>query len=582
MRLLALGRRRRGALALAVLCGSLTIVAGVGLLATSAYLVSQAALRPPILSLMVAIVCVRAFAIARPLLRYAERLVSHDAGLRLLADLRTWFYERLEPLAPAGLGAHRSGDLLARAVGDVEGLQDLFVRSLAPWLVALVTVAVLVAAAWLFLPAAAVALAAGMALAGLVAPLLVRRLSRRCGPRLTCARARLTTELVELFEGAPEIVAFGCQAERVARVQEMSWRLRRLEMADAALSGLGGGQGVLLSGLTAGAVLLLAVPAVRAASLDGVLLAALALLPLAAFEAVAPLPGAYQGLDRQLEAGRRVLAIAGLPPPVEEPARPGPLPAPGRLTLEAGRLRYSPDLPWALDGVDLWLEPGRRVAVVGPSGAGKSTLASVLVRFLDLDSGRARLGGRDLRDYRSEDVRRIVGLVPQDVHLFNTSILENIRLARPGASLEEVESAAGRARLLPWLRSLAQGWDTRVGERGARVSGGQRQRIGLARALLAGFPILILDEPTAQLDHDSARGLVQEFLAATATTALLLITHRLYEMERMDEIVVLDRGCVVERGAHRQLLDLDGAYSRMWRLQALSRSPRPAGAQARR
>jgi ABC-type multidrug transport system fused ATPase/permease subunit len=248
-----------------------------------------------------------------------------------------------------------------------------------------------------------------------------------------------------------------------------------------------------------------------------------------------------------------------------EPAQPAPAPErPATIRLRGARLRYQPDSPWALDGVDLDLTPGRRVALVGPSGAGKSTLAAVLLRFRDLDDGTATLNGMELTAYDSADVRAVIGGVPQDPHTFATTIRENLRLARPGASHTELRAAARRAGLLRRIESLPDGWDTAVGAQGLALSGGERQRLALARALLADPDVLILDEPTAHLDPDARRALITDLLAATRDRTTLLITHDLEGLERVDEIVVLDRGRVIQRGAHRDLLGRDGCYRALY------------------
>jgi ABC-type multidrug transport system fused ATPase/permease subunit len=245
----------------------------------------------------------------------------------------------------------------------------------------------------------------------------------------------------------------------------------------------------------------------------------------------------------------------------------------GGLITAAAEMAFAGGL-----GVDLDLTAGRRIALVGPSGAGKSTVANVLLRFCDLAGGTATLGGADLASYRADDVRTVIGGCPQDPHLFATTIRENLRLAGPAADPAMMDAAAGRARLLPWIQSLPQGWDTPVGDRGAAVSGGERQRIALARALLADPALLILDEPTAHLDPVSRRALTTDLLAVTEGRAVLLITHELAGLDQVDEIVVLDRGAVVQRGTHRELVRDGGLYGRMWAAeQGVSRDPGPAG-----
>jgi len=312
-------------------------------------------------------------------------------------------------------------------------------------------------------------------------------------------------------------------------------------------------------------VLLLGVAAVAAGPLSRVPLAAAVLTALAAFEAVAPLPAAAISLGQARAAAGRVAAVLDAPEPVTDPAEPLPLPTgPLQVVLRDVRVRYDPDGPFALDGIDLELRAGRRVALIGPSGAGKSTVAGLLLRFCELSGGSATLGGAGLARYRADDVRTVIGGCPQDPHIFDATVRENIQLARPEASERELADAAAAARLLPWIQALPQGWDTPVGAHGAAVSGGERQRIALARALLAGPALLILDEPTAHLDPPTARALTADLLAVTRGRATLLITHELDGLQEVDEIVVLDAGRVSQRGTHQQLLRSGGLYREMW------------------
>jgi ABC-type multidrug transport system fused ATPase/permease subunit len=259
--------------------------------------------------------------------------------------------------------------------------------------------------------------------------------------------------------------------------------------------------------------------------------------------------------------------VLDAPDPVRDPATPRPLPTgPLQVRLRGAQVRYEPGGPLAIDGIDLDLTAGRRVALVGPSGAGKSTVAAVLLRFCELAGGRATLGGADLASYPADAVRTVITGCAQDPHLFDTTIAANVRLARPDATQQELDAAAARARLLPWIEALPRGWDTMVGPRGMAVSGGERQRIALARALLADPALLILDEPTAHLDPENRQALTADLLAATEGRATLLITHDLDGLDQVDEIVVLDRGRVAERGRHADLAQAGGLYQRMWEL----------------
>src|SRR5690348_11611458 len=261
----------------------------------------------------------------------------------------------------------------------------------------------------------------------------------------------------------------------------------------------------------------------------------------------------------------RIAAVTDAPDPVRAPRRPRPLPpAPFVIQLREATVRYRPDGPPALDRVSLDLPPGRRVALVGANGAGKSTVAAVLMRFRDLTGGTALLGGHDLASYAADDIRTVIGGCPQDPHLFDATIRDNLALARPGATDAELEAAAARARLLPWIRSLPRGWATPVGTHGAAVSGGERQRLALARAFLADPALLILDEPAAHLDPPTRRALTADLLRATEGRSVLLITHEPDGLDQVDHIVVLDHGRVAEQGSHHQLRHAGGPYQRMW------------------
>ncbi|MES9603486.1 thiol reductant ABC exporter subunit CydC [Actinomadura sp. NPDC000929] len=574
-RLLRFARPARGRLALAVLFGVLALGSGVGLMATSAWLISRAAQHPPVLMLMVAIVAVRAFGLGRGVFRYVERLVGHDATFRILAGLRARVYERLERLAPAGLPAFRGGDLLNRLVADVDAVQDLFLRVLLPCTVAAVVGGASVGLAWLLLPSAGVVLLLALLLAGVAAPWLSGAVSRRAERRTTDLRGELTSHVVDTLQGAPELIAYGAAPEQLAKAAQLDRDFTRATARSATTAGLGAAISALAGGLAVWGSLAVGVPAVRSGALDGVLLAVVVLLPLAAFEVVAGLPLAAQYLERVRRSAARVFAVLDSPPPVQEPDAPAPLPAaPYTLSVENLRARWTPTAPYALDGVSLELAPGRRCAIVGPSGSGKTTLTAVLLRFLESAGGRTSLNGVDLRALSGDDVRRVIGLCAQDAHLFDSTIGENVRLARPSATDEEIRDALRRARLLDWVDSLPDGLATRVGEHGARVSGGQRQRIALARALLADFPILLLDEPAEHLDLATADELTADLLTATEGRTTLLVTHRLAGLDAVDEIIVLDGGRVIDRGAHTDLVNRPGPYRALWqREQAAAPAP---------
>jgi ATP-binding cassette, subfamily C, bacterial CydC len=541
-RLLVLAHLSRARLAVAVLLGTLTIAFGAGLMATAGYLISRAAEQPAILSLTVAIVGVRFFGLARPLARYLERLAAHDLAFRVLGRVRVRFYERIEPLAPAELDGYRRGDLLSRMVADVDALQDLYLRGLGPILVALFASLVSVGVAAALLPAAALVLVAGLLLGGIVVPVAVGMLGHRAGRLEAPARGELSAQLLDVVGGAPELVVYGHEEESIDRLRARDRTLVSAANRAAFADGLGDGLRIAVMGATVVGVLAVSAAAHAAGDLDRVLIATLALLALASFEAVQPLPQAARAFSATLGAGRRVLDLSERGPTVVDPQAPVPAPGgPVTIALEGVRARYGTGGAPAVDDVSLRLEPGARMALVGPSGAGKTTVVNLLLRLLDPEQGRVTLGSRDIREYRQEDVRRTFAVAGQDAHLFSASIRENVRLARPEARDDEIETALRLAGIWAWARELPAGWDTLVGEQGRELSGGQRQRITLARALLANAHVLVLDEPTAHLDTETATRLMRDVFEAAGERSVLLITHRPEGLELVDEIVVLEQ-----------------------------------------
>ncbi|WP_179199933.1 thiol reductant ABC exporter subunit CydD [Streptomyces sp. NRRL B-24572] len=570
----------KGRMALALLLGSLALGSAVGLMAVSGWLISRASEQPPVLYLMMAVTATRAFGIGRAVFRYAERLVSHDAVLRMLADLRVNVYRRLERIAPAGLRRTRRGDLLARLVQDVDALQDYWLRWLLPVGAALlVGVGSVGFTAWL-LPEAGVVLAVGLLVAGVLVPTAGGALARRAERRLAPARGALATAVADLLRGCAELTVAGALRSRIERARDADRALTSIASRQAAATALGAGLSALVCGLTVVAAALVGVQAVRDGRLDGVALAVVVLTPLAAFEAVTGLPLAVQYRQRVKRSAERVFEVLDAPVPVHEPRTPAAPPAsPFPLELAGLSARHAGQDRLALDDFALTLEAGRRVAVVGASGSGKTTLAQVLLRFLDVEDGVYRIGGVPAWELDGDAVRRFVGLCAQDAHLFDSSVRENLRLARVGADDGELREALRRARLLDWVDGLPAGLDTLVGEHGSQLSGGQRQRLALARALLADFPVLVLDEPAEHLDLATADALTDDLLRATEGRTTVLITHRLHGLDAVDEVVVLDEGRTVQRGPYAELAVADGPLRRM--LEQEEESDLPVGAATR-
>jgi thiol reductant ABC exporter CydC subunit len=567
LRLLGFLRPHLPRVALAGLLGVATVASNVGLLATAAYVIAAATLVPLLGYLVLPSYLVRLFGISRAGARYAERMVSHDLTFRLLADLRTAFYRRLEPLAPARLLRHRSGDLLSRVVKDVEELENVYLRVVSPVAVAAVVALITSLIFYTFDPVLSLAALGFLVATGVGVPLLVGRLSRGLGRRQLELRGELDAKIVDNVQGVQDILAFGRQDDREEEIAALNRRLDRVQERMAFVTGLQDALSDLMMNLAMVAVLALAIPLVAAGEIRGVYLAFLALVMLGSFEAVQPLGKAFQFLGRSVNAGERLFEIVDAEPEVTDP--PAPLPAPTDRTLrfEDVTFRYERDAPPVLQDISFTLEPGKRVAVVGPSGAGKSTLADLLLRFWDPTSGRITLGGRDLRDLAQTQLRELVGLVSQDTHVFTDTLRGNLLVANPRAADADLRRALARAHLSELAEDLPDGLDTHLGEQGLRLSGGERQRLSIARALLKDAPILLLDEPTANLDPETEAGVLEAAYELMPGRATLVITHRLVRMEEVDEILILDRGRIVERGTHEDLLNARGLYRELFEAQ---------------
>jgi len=547
-------------LALGTLAVLAAAAAAIGLMSVSGWFISAAAaagLAPAtavLFNFFIPSIGVRIFAIVRTAARYAERVLTHDATLRVLADLRVWFYGRIEPLAPAGLWRFRSGDLLNRIVADIEALDNLYLRTFSPAAVALL-VSVL---AFLLLAAVDIWVAAAFwfpfTLAGFGVSWTAAKMGGSAGRQIAARTAELRARAVEGIQGLAEIILFEAAGPHRERIRSAQSALLAGQRRMARIRGMSVAAMHLLSGAAVLAALYLGGGLVYSGRLSGDTLALTALAIAAAFESVFGLPAAYQFLSRTRAAGGRLVEIVECEPTVRfEAFSDAVLHGPCGVEFSGVSFRYGPDLPWALENVDLAVPAGRRLAVVGESGAGKSTLVNLLVRFFDPATGRIRIGGTDIRKLSEPDLRRTVVVVSQQPHLFSATVRENLLLAKPDADDGELQRALAAARLADVAARLPDGLDTWIGEAGRLLSAGQARRLALARAVLRDAPVWVLDEPTEGLDRRTEAELVESLLDATAGRTVLWITHRLIGMERLDEVVVMETGRPVDRGAHADL-----------------------------
>jgi len=533
-----IGGRYAASLAL----GTLALASGAALSGTAAWLITRASQHPAVLAVTVAVVGVRLFGIARPALRYAERLTAHRAAFAVLARVRANVYDALVPLTPARLGSRRRGDALGAVVDDVDAELDRLLRVIAPAIVALLVCAGTIGFQLAVLPAAGAVLAGGLFVSAVLGPALSYRHARDAERRFAVERARLSTEVLDVLGAADELIAAGAAPRAVAALQSRDRQVTAAKARAAWANGLGAGLASAAVVLTVTGTALVCIPALAAHRINAPTAAALVLLPLALAEVLAPLPEAATVAVRVAAARRRLRRLLSARPAVAPCHDPRPLPAgPVHLRLTQVSARWSDGGPVALQPIDLDLPPRRKVAVVGRSGCGKSTLAAVLLRFLDPAGGQYTVDGHDVRTLDPDDVRAVVGLVDDAPYLFATTLAENVRLARPDAGDAAVEAALRRARLGDWLDALPHGLATRLGDGAAAVSGGERARIALARAFLADQPVLVLDEPTAALDTAAAQALLEDVLAAAADRTVVLITHRLEGLDQVDQVIDLSR-----------------------------------------
>jgi ATP-binding cassette subfamily C protein CydCD len=556
--------------ALSILLSTLAIGSTVALMGSSAWLISMAALHPSIAILGVAIVGVRFFGISRGVFRYLERLVSHNVTFRLLARLRVWFYEKLEPLAPARLMQYRAGDILTRIISDVNILENFYVRVVAPPATAVLIGAGVSLFFASYEPVLAPTLIGFFIILGLILPLLAQVSSRQVGVALLVERGTLNSQIVDGIQGLADIVAFGRAPDRAQQIAATGRRYAAIQKKLSYMSGLYSSLTIILTNLAMWAIVLLTIPQVATGQIQGVMLGALALITLACFEAFNPLPLAAQTWKIARAAASRLFEIVDTNPEVEDYISSSEHASPVlNMGLRVSNLSFtypSQTIP-TLRNINFSLPAGHRLAIVGPSGAGKSTLANLLVRFWDYKSGEIHLGAESLKSYPQELIRGWIGVITQNNYFFNTTIRENLRLAKSNASVEEIRNAAQCAQINDFIEALPRGYETNIDEQGLRLSGGERQRLAIARLLLKDTPILILDEPTANLDPMTERQVLDTLFVVLRGKTMILITHRLVGLENMDEILVMDCGQIVERGTHAKLLAQDDLYHRLWNLQ---------------
>jgi len=528
-------------MALGILLSFITLISNVGLLALSGWFITAMALAGIAgaqMDYFTPAASIRGLAIARTTSRYGERIVTHEATFRLLAQLRHWFYLHLEPLAPAGLQHYRSGDLLSRIRADIDTLENFYLRILSPMIIALIGTLVLVFFLTQYHSGIALIVLASLIIAGVLIPLLLNRFSKTAGERIIDTSAELRTAVIDSVQGMGELLVYGADQQQSQTITQLSEQLLTDQDTMAKYAGISQGALGFFANIAMWSTLVIAIPMVAAQTLSPANITMLTLFTLASFETILPLPLAFQMLPETLKAARRIFHISDTQAPITDPETPSPKPEQLDIVFDQVSFRYSENSHDVLKNMSLTIPQGKKIAIVGSSGSGKSSIVNLLVRFWEAQSGTITLGGHPLNQYKGDDLRRYISVIAQQSHLFNSTLRGNLLLANPDASDEMLEQVCKIAQIHEFIISQPEGYQTWVGEAGLKLSGGQARRLSVARALLKDAPILILDEPGEGLDAPTEKALLDAVMAWAdeAGKTVVLITHKKAGLEWVDKI----------------------------------------------
>jgi len=561
---LALYRRHWFRLSLGIILAIVTLLASIGLLTLSGWFLAASAVAGIAglysFNYMLPAAGVRGAAIFRTAGRYAERLVSHDATFRVLAHLRVFTFTKIMPLSPGGIARFRQADLLNRLVADVDTLDHLYLRVISPLVSALVVI-LLVTFGLSFLDVKlALTLGAIMLVLMLLLPVIFYRAGKPAGRELTALRSDYRMQLTSWLQGQSELVVFGAQPRFRQQLNDIERRWMLRQQQQAKLTGLSQAMVIAAAGLTVTLMLWLAAGGISQFPQPGALIALFVFTPLAAFEALGPVAAAFQHLGQVIASAQRVSQIIDQPADVTFPTQ-GPVAA-EHVSLSLQNLNFTyPGQPLpVLKNVTLDVRAGEHIALLGQTGCGKSTLLQLLTRGWDITSGTLEINGHAIGAYDEATLRKMITVVSQRAHVFNTTLRENLRMASPNCTDEQIAEALRQVDLHVLLEN--EGLNAWLGEGGRQLSGGEQRRIGLARALLHDAPLWLLDEPTEGLDAETEQHILALLHKHCQNKTLLLVTHRLHGLETFDRICVMEEGQIVEQGDHASLIAAQGRYAR--------------------
>lgn len=566
LKLLRVAKEFKYWMLLAALLGFLTVGSNVGLMMTSAYLIAKSALHPSISELQVAIVGVRFFGISRGVFRYFERLISHEVTFNLLEKFRVWFFKILEPLFPSKISEFKSADLLKRVVTDVESLQDFYVRIIAPPLVAVMILVLFFFLFGMFSFLYSFIISFFFIVGGIGIPIIVFLLNKNYGSQILDLQKRLAELSIDQAQGISELLVFGKYKEHQVEFEKINEAYLNAQRKMSLVNSLGNSLVGLLMNFAVISILVFAIPQVTSGILDGVYLSVLTLGTMAVFEAIMPLPELSLNLKKISRSAENLFMFEEFTNEKEIIKLDNCKPITFSINIKSLNFFYNQNEK-VLSNINLEIPQNKVTAIVGASGAGKSSLINILLKFWKYQTGEILIGNKNLREISQEQIDKFFSVVPQVNHLFNLSIKENIKFAKPDTSLEEIEKVIEKANIKNFVDSLPNKYDELVGEQGLKLSGGERQRISIARALLKDSPFMIFDEPTSNLDAINEKIILEMIYELKQNKTLILITHRILNLEKADQIYVFDKGQVIEYGNHNSLIKENGFYKKMYNSQ---------------
>ncbi len=553
IRLLKVAEKFKWIMAFTTLIGFLTIGSSIGLLMVSAWLISKAAIHTPLAFLQVSVVGVRFFGISRGVLRYSERLLSHNTTFKLLAKFRVWFYEAIEPLAPAGLAKFRSGDLLARIVADVENLEHIYIRIIYPPIVAVGIILMMYFIFGFFSPIISVIIVITLLLAGIFVPNFTKRIGRNLGKQLVETRTKLNILSIDLTQGLTELIVFNEREKFEKEYKKTSRRLNYLQFKMFFIDGLNESLITLVMNISLLFTMIYAIPEVAIGNLTGINLAVLIVGTMSAFEAVLPIPTMIHHLETSISSGRRIFEIIDEKSTIDETESKKNNISYFSIKFDNVNFGYEQN-KIVLKNANFEIKSNEKIVIVGQSGSGKSTIINLLFRFWDVNSGKILIGSENVKSLNLDYLRSKMALVSQNSHFFNGTILQNLQLAKENLTEEEIQSVLEKVKMSDKINTLPEKINTWVGENGIKLSGGEKQRLAIARMLLKDAEILVFDEPTANLDSLNEKSIFEMIFEVSANKTLVFITHRLLNLEKFDKILVMKDGEIIGDGNPTEII----------------------------